>query len=145
MRKLRTSHCEELRAEIAHAIGQSDDARFLHRLHCVLLASEGPGCYVVARWFREDPRTLERWIHAYESGGADRLRDHHHGGRPPRLTENVARALAADIGRGPVASGYDEESWNGRLLAEHIELRHGVHLGMRQCQRILRRLKVVPS
>ena len=144
MRKLRSSHIEDLRALIGASVKRSGDLRFLHRLHCVLLASEGPGCYVVARWFGEDPRTIERWLNAFERHGPDGLKDRPHGGRPSRLATHGGPALEQEIAAAPRASGYDQARWNGALLAQHLEARHGIRLSARQCQRILRQLGAAP-
>ena len=140
MRKLRPSHPEIIRKLITDAASMSEAQRFLHRLHCVLLVSVGRSCYEVAAWFGEDPRTIERWVHAHEQDRVSGLQDHHGGGRPARLSLEQARILAQEVGRSPLGYGYDEAKWNGRLLERHLETRYGVHLSVRQCQRILRTL-----
>ena len=33
--------------------------------------------------------------------------------------------------------GYREESWNGKLLSQHLEDRYAVPISVRQCQRLL--------
>jgi hypothetical protein len=38
--------------------------------------------------------------------------------------------------RGPGAFGHPAQLWDGKLLSEHLRQRYGVHLGVRQCQRI---------
>jgi transposase len=145
MRKLRPSHSEPIRKLIADAASMSDEQRFLHRLHCVLLVSVGRSCYEVAAWFGENPRTIERWVHAHEEDCVSGLQDHHGAGRPARLSFEQARNVTRELGQSPVAFAYEEGTWNGKLLAKHLETRYGVHLSVRQCQRMLRALRRVPA
>ena len=145
MRKLRSLHTDSIRTLITDTVATSEGQRFLHRLHCVLLVSIGRSCYEVAAWFGEDPRTIERWVHAHEKDGAGGLHDHHGGGRPARLSVNQARHVAQELGASPLECGYDAGKWNGRLLELHLEGRYGVRLGVRQCQRILRAVHSISS
>jgi transposase len=106
----------------------------------VLLVAEGLSCYEVARWFGEDPRTIERWVHALDARGMEGLREHHAGGRPARLTAEQAQRLALELERAPDASGYAKRAWSGKLLTQHLQGSYGIKLSARQCQRLLRRL-----
>src|SRR5438105_14439437 len=114
MRKLRLSRTDGIQRLIEEAIGRSDDQRFLHRLHCVLLVSRGRSSYETAGLFDEDPRTIQRWIHAFEQRGAEGLRDHHAGGRLPRLSRLQAQRVEADLLAPPAAAGYANTAWNGK-------------------------------
>jgi transposase len=40
----------------------------------------------------------------------------------------------------PQRFGYTQKLWDGKLLAYHLSARYDVQLGVRQCQRIFRRL-----
>ncbi len=103
----------------------------------MLLVSQGRSCYEVAHWFDEDPRTVERWVHAFVVGGADGLVDHHHGGRPGRLTGSQLQQLALELALDPRQAGYPQSRWSGKLLALHLERSYGVSVSVRQCQRML--------
>ena len=130
-----------LRAALAGALRDSGELRFLHRLHAVLLVSVGQSCYAVARWFGENPRTIERWVHAYETYGEGGLREHHHGGRQSALTPLQIGSLQYDLATPPPACGFAQPRWSGKLLARHIETRFGVRLSLRQCQRLLQQAR----
>jgi transposase len=140
MRKLAPSGAHWLRELIHAAVKGSDEQRYLHRLHCVLLVAEGRSCYEVARWFGESPRTIERWVHALDDRGMEGLREHHGGGRPARLTAAQAQRLATELQRVPDAQEYPKRAWSGRLLTKHLQGTYGIKLSARQCQRLLRRL-----
>jgi transposase len=140
LRKLSLSNAKSVR-ELIHASARtSSEQRFLHRLHCVLLIAEGRSCYEVARWFGEDPRTIERWVHALNLHGMEALREHPAGGRPTKLASEEVQRLALDLQKPPQFSGYPKREWSGKLLTQHLEGSYGVKLSARQCQRMLRRL-----
>ena len=105
MRKLRPECDASFRATLAAAALRSDELRFMHRLHVVLLVSLGHSCYEVAKWIAEDPRSVERWVHAYQAQGCEGLREHHGGGRPARLTRTQRDALAQALAGSPTALG----------------------------------------
>jgi transposase len=140
LRKLTLGSAQVLRALIHTAVRTSSEQRFLHRLHCVLLVGEGRSCYEVARWFGEDPRTIERWVHALERRGVEGLHEHHAGGRPAKLTAQQAQRLALDLQNPPPLSGYPKRQWSGKLLTQHLGDRYGIKLSARQCQRMLLRM-----
>ena len=139
MRKISLSNPEGLRSLLAATVRQSDEARFLHRLHCVVLAGAGCSCYQVAEWFGDDPRTVERWVHAFSREGAQGLRQSHSGGRPQRLDGAASARLRADLAQAPRDSGYAKAHWDGPLVAHHVLTAYGIALGIRQCQRLLKR------
>ena len=141
MHKLRPRLNDELRAAMRRAFHGSSEARRIHRLHAVLLVSLGSSCYQVAHWFDEDPRTVERWVHAFEQHGADGLLEHARSGRTGRLTAQQTTQLAAETSADPAALGYAFARWSGKLLAQHLERRYGVQLSQRQCQRLLQNLR----
>ena len=141
MRRLKPVGAEFIRALVAGELRRSAEQRFAHRLHAVMLVAAGRSCYEIARWFGEDPRTIERWVHAFDAHGAEGLREHHAGGRPARLTAEQAAAIEQTIHQRPEACGVSGPRWNGRLLAQYLAARFGVRLGIRQCQRVLQRFE----
>ena len=141
MRRLQPLTEDALRAALASALHRSGELRFMHRLHAVLLVSVGHSCYEVAGWFGADPRSIERWVHAYELHGAEGLQDHQRAGRPPRLTPQQSQQLALELAAEPGASGHPPSCWSGELLARHLECHYGVRLSLRHCQRLLQHAK----
>jgi transposase len=140
VRKLTIRNAQCVRELIHASVSTSSEQRLLHRLHCVLLIAEGRSCYEVARWFGEDPRTIERWVHALALHGTEGLREHHAGGRPAKLAGEQAQHLALDLQKPPHLSGYPKREWSGKLLTQHLQGSYGIKLSTRQCQRMLRRL-----
>ncbi len=137
MRKLRPSSDLALRAALAGALHESSESRFVHRVHAVLLVAVGQSCYRVAEWFGDDPRSVERWVHGFDNYGTNGLRDHHHGGRPARLSTEQRRQLAQHLANPPAAWHYAQMRWSGKLLARHLESQFSIQLSVRHCQRLL--------
>lgn len=140
MRKLEIEDAEVMRIAIQQEIQRSDESRYDHRLHGLLLVAGGQSCRQVALLFDEDPRTVRRWVGAFESRGFEGLRDGGRSGRPPSLTAEQLSCLELDLRRGPGEFGLSGHLWDGPLLSEHLRREYGVRLGVRQCQRLFKRL-----
>lgn len=141
MKRLRQLNPGELRAALRVAEHGLIDARFLHRLHAVLLVSLDCSCQQVAGWFGDDARSVQRWSLACEQGGIEGLRNHHAGGRPGRLPPTEQVQLMLDLSREPVSLGFTQTRWSGKLVALHLEHSFGVSLSQRRCQSLLRQQK----
>jgi transposase len=141
MRRLEISDVEVMRLALQQEIARSDDSRYDHRLHGVLLVSRGLSCYHVAEWLGENPRTIQRWVHNFESHGFAGLQEGERSGRPRRLGEKQLTAVGRDLRRHPRQFGYGQNLWDGKLLAHHLAEVYEVKLGARQCQRIFHQLR----
>lgn len=140
MHKLNLHSAKWIRELIRASVRASCESHFLHRLHCVLLVAENRSCYEVAQWFGENPRTIQRWVHAFNNHGMEALRPHHSGGRHAKLADAQMQRLVLDLQEPPRLFGYTERKWGGKLLAQHMESSYGIKLSVRQCQRIIRGL-----
>lgn len=140
MRKLEVPDADVMRVAIQQEIQRSDESRYDHRLHGLLLVANGQSCRQVAQLFDEDPRTVQRWVRAFEHAGFDGLRDGARPGRPRSLDAGQWACVEADLRGSPGDFGLAGRLWDGRLLSEHLRRRYGVELGVRQCQRLFRRM-----
>lgn len=140
MRKLVLSDVELMRLAIQEEITRSEEARYDHRLHGLLLVSQGLSCYQVAEWLGQHPRTVERWVHRFEAQGFAGVHEGERPGRPRSLTAAQWAAMARDLRQHPRTWGYPQNLWDGKLLAHHLAETHGVALGVRQCQRLFHHL-----
>ena len=136
MRKLEIADPEIMRIAIQQEIVRSDESRYDHRLHGLLLVAGGQSCQQVAETFGENPRTVQRWVKRFEEYGLDGLREGERPGRPATLDVKQWAALGRDMRRTPAEFGHAAHLWDGKLLSEHLRQRYGVKLGVRQCQRI---------
>ncbi len=136
MKRLEIANPEIMRIAIQQEIARSDESRYDHRLHGLLLVSNGQSCQQVAELFGEDRRTVQRWVKRFAAQGLDGLREGEHTGRPASLDARQWAALGRDLRRNPRACGHTPHLWDGKLLSEHLRMRYNVSLGVRQCQRI---------
>lgn len=140
MRKLAIADAEIMQLALQEEILRSEEARYDHRLHGVLLVSHGLSCYAVADLLGQDARTIERWVQRFEAHGFAGLHEGERSGRPRRLEPAQWSAVNRELRRPPREVGYSQNLWDGKLLAHHLAQAHGVSLGVRQCQRLFRQL-----
>jgi transposase len=140
MRKLQISDFEIMGIVVQQEILRSEESRYDHRLHGILLITQGLTCHEVGDILGQDPRTVERWVQRFEKTGFSGLREGEREGRPRRLSDSQWEAVNRDLRRNPRKFGHAQNLWDGRLLAHHLDKFHDVQLGARQCQRLSRRM-----
>ncbi len=140
MRKLQISDREIMTIAVQQEILRSEESRYDHRLHGILLISHGLSCYDVADVLGQDPRTIERWVQRFEKRGFAGLHEGDREGRPRRLSDEQWEAVNRDLRRSPREFAHTQSLWDGRLLSHHLRKFHHVDLGVRQCQRLFRQM-----
>lgn len=128
------SVCLAIQQEIASL--PSHIAAYSRRLHALLLA-QGNSCRQVAEWFGEDRSTVQRWRQAFESGSFAGMQEK----RPRSLSMEQWHAVAGDVAHPASRFGFGYDHWNSKLLMRHLEQKYKVRLGVRQCQRLLARMR----
>jgi transposase len=122
-------------------IQRSEESRYDHRLHGVLLVAQGMTCPEVARLLGDAPRSVENWIHRFDQGGLAGLTEGARSGRPSRLNEQQVKEINRVLRAKPSDAGMRVNLWDGKTLSAWIDKTYGVHLGVRQCQRLFRRFE----
>jgi transposase len=145
MKALRIADAKAARRAVQQELRRSAESRYDHRLHGVLLVCQGHPCAAVAAWLGEHPATVQRWVHRFAARGCGGLREVPRPGRPGRLASADRAKAEQDLRASPRTLGYDQDRWDGQLLARHLRQHYGVRLGSRQCQRLLRRLELWPG
>jgi len=140
MRRLEIKDADIMRVAIQQEIVRSEDSRYDHRLHGVLLVCAGMSSYEVAELFGQSPRAVEYWVQRFEGRGFAGLEERERPGRPAALDAPTLEQVGKDLRRDPRDLGYTQNLWDGKLLSHHLEQAYQVHLGVRQCQRLFRRL-----
>ena len=138
MRKLTIEDAEIMKVALQQEILRSEESRYDHRLHGVLLVCSGQSCYAVADLLGHSPRTLEYWVERFEQSGFAGLEERERSGRPASLDEATRQKIGWELRRSPREVGYDQNLWDGKLLSHHLAHTYGVRLGVRQCQRLFR-------
>ncbi len=129
-----------MKIALQQEIVRSDESRYDHRLHGVLLVSQGFSCYKVGSMLGHTPKTIETWVNQFNAKGFAGLQEEFKSGRPPAINETLINSINSDLRNSPRNFGYSQNLWDGKLLSYHIEKVHKIKLGVRQCQRLFNKL-----
>ncbi len=140
MKLLTVADSETIILGLQDEIRRSEESRYDHRLHGLLLVAHGMTCPEVAALLGDAPRTVEYWVRGFDKRGLAALREGDRSGRPGRLSEKHLRGINVALRRIPREMGLGGNVWDGKTLAAWIERQYGIGLGVRQCQRLFRRL-----
>lgn len=140
MKPLTISHAQTIVLGLQDEIRRSEDSRYDHRLHGVLLVAHEMTCPEVARLLGDAPRTVEYWVRRFEEVGLAGLTEGERPGRPRRLSEEQLEEINQVLRQPPESVGLRGNLWSGKLLAAFIARRYKVALGVRRCQYMFREL-----
>lgn len=115
-------------------IRRSEESRYDHRLHGVLLVAQGMSCPEVSRILGDAPRTVEYWVRRFEDKGLAGLVERERSGRPRRLNDRQLEEINTVLRQPPESAGIAGGLWDGKGMAAFIKKQYGVILGVRQCQ-----------
>jgi len=119
-------------------IRRSEESRYDHRLHGVLLVAQGVTCPEVSRLLGDASRTVEYWVRRFEAKGLAGLTEGQRSGRPRRLSDAQLQEVDRALRQTPRGLGLTGTLWDGKTLSAWIAQRFQVHLAVRQCQRLFR-------
>ena len=140
MRKLIIRDPEIMKVAIQCEIERSEESRYDHRLHGVLLVCGGRSSYEVGEILGRSPRTIQHWVNRFEKIGFEGLREGERLGRPSRLDAIQLTRLGKDLRKDPRKLGYSQNMWDGKLLSHHLSEVYEIELGVRQSQRLFKKL-----
>lgn len=90
--------------------------------------------------------TIYRWLRAYQKGGEDALKSTKASGPEPKLTDKqCAKVRSWIVGKDPRQYGFDFGLWTRRIVADLIETKFGVIIGLTAVGRLLARLNITPQ
>ena len=140
MRAITIEDAEEMLLVLQDEIRRSEEARYDHRLHGVLLVAQGMSAPQVAQFLGDGTRTVEYWVKRFNAEGLSGLIEGERPGRPARLSEPQLEQLGVILRQSPQAHGMAGNLWDGKTLAEWLRRNWAVKLSVRQCQRLFRQL-----
>jgi transposase len=140
MRALTIADAATIVLGLQDEIRRSEESRYDHRLHGVLLVAQGMTCPEVARLLGDAPRSVEYWVGGFEEKGLAGLREGERSGRPRRLDDQQLREINAVLRQTPRDVGLGGNLWDGKTLTAWISQKYEIDLGARQCQRLFRQL-----
>ena len=121
-------------------IRRTYEARYDHRLHAILLVTQGMSSRQAAQLLGDSPRTVAYWVQRFETEGLAGLADADRPGRPRRLDQNQLYQIEQALRKSPLEVGLSVNLWDGKALSAYIKQEFGIQLGVRQCQRLFRQL-----
>ena len=140
MRPLQIANSPAIILGLQDEIRRSEESRYDHRLHGVLLVAQGMTCPEVARVLGDAPRSVEYWVGRFEKEGLAGLVEGERPGRPRRLNEKQMEAVDRILRQPPREVGLSGNIWDGKTLSAWLEQKYEIRLGVRQCQRVFRQL-----
>jgi transposase len=139
MKRLTISEPQNAILSLQDEIRRTEESRYDHRLHAVLLVAQGMSGHQVAQILGDAPRTVAYWVTRFEERGFSGLMDEARSGRTPSLSPAQLEALEGVLRKPPAAAGLSGP-WDGKTLSMYLQRHWGVSLGVRQCQRLFRQL-----
>src|SRR5512134_974230 len=128
MRALRIADSATIVLGLQDEIRRSEESRYDHRLHGVLLVAQGMSCPEVSRLLGDSPRTVEYWVRRFEERGLAGLVEGERSGRPRRLDDKQLEEINSVLRQTPKSVGITSGLWDGKGLAAFIKKRYGVTL-----------------
>jgi transposase len=141
VKRLKIPDAENMVLAIQDEIRRSEESRYDHRLHGLLLVAQGLSCLEVSRLLGDAPRSVQYWVRRFHEEGLGGLVDGERSGRPPRLSESHLKDVEKALRLTPSEAGLTQGGvWDGKTLSNYLAQKHGVALQARQCQRLFRQL-----
>src|SRR5438046_9103541 len=114
MRPLQVADAETIVLGLQDEIRRSEESRYDHRLHGVLLVAQGMTCPEVSRLLGDAPRSVEYWVRRFEERGLGGLVEGQRSGRPPRLSEAQLREVDRALRQTPRDLGWSGTLWEAQ-------------------------------
>ena len=87
------------------------DPRLHQRCQAILMAARGRRHRHIAEDLAVSPRTVQRWLNAYQAGGLEGLHIRWAPGRPPSIPDDLAPEIIDWIKQGPRGCGLNRANW----------------------------------
>jgi transposase len=117
MRPLQIADSAAIILGLQDEIRRSEESRYDHRLHGVLLVAQGMTCPGVAQLLGDAPRSIEYWVGRFEKEGLTGLLEGERSGRPRRLSEKQLESVDRILRRPPREAGLSGNLWDGKTLS----------------------------
>ncbi len=120
---------EDDRAEMTAMLHRPDlPLRWRERLEMVKGAALGDDLDRRCAWSGRSPRTVRRWLAAFQTGGLAAVTDAPRSGRPRRADAAYLQALDAAVEAGPRALGQACDVWTSARLSAYLAETTGVRI-----------------
>ncbi len=140
MKALTITDTDTMVLALQDEIRRSQEARYDHRLHAVLLVAQGVTSPEAANLLGDAPRAVQYWVRRFEDEGFAGLADADRPGRPKKLDEQQLGEVSRALRESPRDFGLSTNTWDGKTLSAFLQQQFHIELGVRQCQRLFRQL-----
>jgi transposase len=120
---------------------RSEEARYVHRLHGVLLVLLGLSTVKAGKLLGDPQRTIAHWVIQFKARGLKGLEEAEKAGRPEILSPAQKKILANALAKSPKESGMKTDAWTGTLVSSFLRKRYNIKLTVRHCSRLLAAFK----
>ena len=127
-----TNEIEIIRGEFR----RSEEARYIHRLHGVLLVLSGLSTVKVGKLLGDPQRTISHWVIRFKEHGLKALNEEKLG-RPEILNSSQKKLLMNALAKPPKEFGLKGDKWTGAFVASFMLNNYGIKLTTRHCHRLL--------
>ncbi|MHB1921931.1 MAG: helix-turn-helix domain-containing protein [Chitinophagaceae bacterium] len=144
MKRLTIQKPDQVKEQIMLYLNGSEELKFSHKLHGVLLLLENTNCCEVSRIYGSTPQSLAAWVHKLnqgEGGNIKVLKDQPKPGRSQRISVKQIKSIKYALSKKPTDYGIQSLKWSGIALSQYLKKEYGVELKIRMCQRWMQRLK----
>lgn len=124
--------------EIKALIKRDDQYLIGIRLYAVLQVALGKPSRQVEELFGISFKQVTNWVHRFEEGGVEGLRDREGRGRKSRLSPEALERIDEALAQSPEVFGYNSATWTGPLLGDWIKKEFNVEYKSAQIYNLLR-------
>ena len=142
MQPLKIDNPENAVRNLQDEIRRSEESRYDHRLHAILLIAKGLSAREAANRLGDAARTVELWVHRFQEAGLEGLHEVGRPGRPSRLSQEQIAQVQSVLRSAPADAGLTADAWDSNILSIHLRSL-GVRLKPRQCRNLLRRWQLL--
>jgi transposase len=119
---------------------QESNPRLARRIHAVYLASKGLNCPQIMKIIGAGRRTIQKWVHRYNDGGIEQLKDKPRPGQPTKLPREIEEVFSRRIQAGPLEQD-GVSVLNGPAIKRLLEREFGVVYSLWGVYDLLHRLR----
>jgi transposase len=111
------------------------------RLYAVYQVSLGKSSRSLEELYNTSFKQITNWVHQFEEGGIEGLRDKPGRGRRPKLSpEGLNNLKHLLLNESPEGHGFNTSTWTGPMVIEYIKREFGLSYKKAQVYNIMKRL-----
>jgi len=116
---------------------RTEEARYIHRLHGVLLVLLGLSTVKAGKLLGDPQRTIAHWVIQFKARGLEGLKEAEKSGRPEILSPAQKEMLASALAKSPRDAGMKADVWTNKIVLSFLHKRYRIKLNLRHCSRLL--------